>query len=374
MKKISLISLFQAILLFFAWNANAQEDEFRKGVYYFEEKDYARAISFLDDAIYLDPANTEAKYYAGICYLQLKSPARALQLLESVEKSGKIENKPMFFYWIGLAAYYDQQFFRAQEYLARFNDKVSENFDRQELAWIKKRIETATTLYENPNGFYVENLGNVINTEGPEYNSLTGKDLNTIFFTQRKHSENKEIKKDKLNYYAYENILFAQKKKDGTWAAPQLLSREFIEENSHEATVQLFDNDQKLMLFHRNDLYITELVDGKWRKPYKMDKTVNTIAKEAHGFITEDGKVLFLATNAYSKMGDLDLMMLLSDGNGGWGEPQPINMLNTDQDEESPFLAADGYFYFCSRGHNSIGGYDIFRSKFNPRNRSFTKP
>lgn len=39
--------------------------------------------------------------------------------------------------------------------------------------------------------------------------------------------------------------------------------------------------------------------------------------------------------------------------------------VNTDQDEDYPFLSADGrFFYFASKGHNSMGGYDVFRASY----------
>ena len=39
--------------------------------------------------------------------------------------------------------------------------------------------------------------------------------------------------------------------------------------------------------------------------------------------------------------------------------------VNTDQDEDYAFLAPDGKsFYFSSKGHNSMGGYDVFRSSY----------
>ncbi|MCB0769365.1 MAG: PD40 domain-containing protein [Flavobacteriales bacterium] len=39
--------------------------------------------------------------------------------------------------------------------------------------------------------------------------------------------------------------------------------------------------------------------------------------------------------------------------------------INTDQDEDYPFLHPDGKsFYFSSKGHNSMGGYDVFRSAY----------
>ena len=46
---------------------------------------------------------------------------------------------------------------------------------------------------------------------------------------------------------------------------------------------------------------------------------------------------------------------------GDWSEAKllPSN-INSPYDEDFPFLNADGTtFYFSSKGHNSMGGYDI---------------
>ena len=41
--------------------------------------------------------------------------------------------------------------------------------------------------------------------------------------------------------------------------------------------------------------------------------------------------------------------------------------VNTDQDEDYPFMHPDGRrFFFSSRGHNSMGGYDVFRCTHDP--------
>jgi epidermal growth factor receptor substrate 15 len=49
--------------------------------------------------------------------------------------------------------------------------------------------------------------------------------------------------------------------------------------------------------------------------------------------------------------------------------------VNTDQDEAYPYLHPDGKtLYFASKGHNSMGGFDIFKSTFEPSTASFGPP
>lgn len=49
--------------------------------------------------------------------------------------------------------------------------------------------------------------------------------------------------------------------------------------------------------------------------------------------------------------------------------------INTDQDEDFPFMHPDGKtFYFCSKGHNSMGGFDVFRAGFDKGLDAFGRP
>ena len=61
---------------------------------------------------------------------------------------------------------------------------------------------------------------------------------------------------------------------------------------------------------------------------------------------------------------------------GSWGAPQKLSGdVNTDEDEDFPYMHPSGnYLFFSSRGHNSMGGYDVFRSEFNPSTNSFNQP
>lgn len=58
-----------------------------------------------------------------------------------------------------------------------------------------------------------------------------------------------------------------------------------------------------------------------------------------------------------------------------WTEKQPIEDLNSDADENYPFLLPDGItLYFASNGEKSMGGYDIFITRLNTTDNSFLRP
>ncbi|MFN5417685.1 MAG: hypothetical protein ACK5B9_11560, partial [Flavobacteriia bacterium] len=58
---------------------------------------------------------------------------------------------------------------------------------------------------------------------------------------------------------------------------------------------------------------------------------------------------------------------------GSWSLPQTVNGgVNTAYDEDYPYMHPNGkYLYFSSKGHNSMGGYDVFRSKFDKATNTF---
>lgn len=62
--------------------------------------------------------------------------------------------------------------------------------------------------------------------------------------------------------------------------------------------------------------------------------------------------------------------------NGEWSKPQILPAsINTEFDEDYPFLHPNGKtLYFCSKGHNSMGGYDIFKTTFDDQTNSWSKP
>ena len=59
-----------------------------------------------------------------------------------------------------------------------------------------------------------------------------------------------------------------------------------------------------------------------------------------------------------------------------WGEGTPLKGLSEGiTDADYPFMMNDGItFYFAAQGEESIGGYDIFFTRYDSRNGSFLKP
>lgn len=100
-----------------------------------------------------------------------------------------------------------------------------------------------------------------------------------------------------------------------------------------------------------------------------------------------DASIIFFPTNPktgdkvfYSSYGstisqgkDIFVIERLSDG--FWSKPKNVgDPINTTFDEDFPYLAPDGTLYFASKGHYSMGGYDIYRSIFDVELNTWSEP
>ena len=82
--------------------------------------------------------------------------------------------------------------------------------------------------------------------------------------------------------------------------------------------------------------------------------------------------------SSYGERGDngKDIYVRRKLPDNSWGQPQALpGEVNTPFDEDFPYMHPDGdYLYFSSKGHNTMGGYDVFRSKYDKETNSFGKP
>ena len=90
-------------------------------------------------------------------------------------------------------------------------------------------------------------------------------------------------------------------------------------------------------------------------------------------FINEMGNKAYLSQPDDS----LHQQLCTSDLLGGeWSKPQLLKGISEGISEAAyPFMLADGTtFYFAGKGEESIGGYDIFMTRYDARSNSFLKP
>ncbi len=124
-------------------------------------------------------------------------------------------------------------------------------------------------------------------------------------------------------------------------------------------------------------LYNLEGIGGQI---YVMQELQTSLDKKnKHRILVHTAKnpdVVYYSSYGTDARSGKDLYRVIRQPNGGWGKPQLLKgAVNTPYDEDYPFMHPDGTtLYFCSKGHNSMGGYDLFKSTYDPLTDQFGTP
>ncbi|MBI4645859.1 MAG: OmpA family protein [Bacteroidia bacterium] len=145
--------------------------------------------------------------------------------------------------------------------------------------------------------------------------------------------------------------------------------------NLNKKASYYLSNDGKFLLmsierkdsYGNLDLYVCERKgENRWSKPKNLGKILNTTQNDYSPFLAADGVTLFYSTSGHSGYGNDDIFMTIrqDDTWENWSEPQNLgNKLNTpDADSKYNIPASGEYAYYSSRS-NSMGENDIFRIK-----------
>ncbi len=330
----------------------------------YDNDHYHNAIPLFEDVLKLDANNAEAYYKAGICYLETASLPKALEYIEKAYQIDPEVDK-YYKYWHGKALHRNYKFEEAIEeyeyFLGEFNRRGDSR--RIEIETLISQAKVGKELYDRPQYFLIQNAGSVVNSEFHDHSPIVANNGNMLIFTSQREYSNHHAQDPDGHYY---EAIFISEKKNGEWQEPYSISQN-LESAGHDACIQLFDNDTKMLIYkqsHYGDIYVSELKDGKWGVPVRAED-INSNDYEADATITSDGQRIYFSTDKYTKDKNLDLFYSDRTPDGGWTKPEALpGSINSAADENAPYISEDGKtLYFCSNGEKSMGGYDIFRSE-----------
>lgn len=104
-------------------------------------------------------------------------------------------------------------------------------------------------------------------------------------------------------------------------------------------------------------------------------KTDEKLEKLSLIHLPEGALVIYYSGYGDSDSDGKDIFRVRKTGDGTWSDPENLGApVNTPYDEDFPFMHPDGTLYFASKGHNSMGGYDLFKSVYNESTNTWSKP
>lgn len=237
--------------------------------------------------------------------------------------------------------------------------------------WLDKRMDECRNgiSLKAQTQYRLRNIGNPVNTRFSEYVPLVKADDNYMYYTSRMAPDTNSSKKQKISKFdfePYESLYRANKENDTTFSAPTPVSLIKDAARRHEACVSL-SPDGKTMFFYngsaKNELKFSELKDGVWQASQTVEG-VNTKYYESHISVSADNNRAFVVSDRKEGFGGKDIYLYTKNEDGSWGNPVNLgDKINTAYDEDGAFIHPDGKtLYFSSRGHNTMGGYDVFYS------------
>lgn len=135
-------------------------------------------------------------------------------------------------------------------------------------------------------------------------------------------------------------------------------------ERSNGQTLLFFAGINPKSKTSNRDIFQSIKKGKNWSVPLPI-KEINTRFYESYPFVSTDGKLLVFSSDRPDGIGGIDLYYSIKQENGSWSEP--INFgdkINSKENEISAYLDKNFNLYFASRGHNTLGGYDIFKSDY----------
>jgi len=352
-----------------AW-ANIKEGDalYKYGPSFFKE-----ARDYYLSAYNYNSNNAELNYKIGICYLFTDNKFTAIKYLKKAYTT-KPNVSPDIRYMLARAYHYAMDFDNAiLEYKAYFESlppKQKEQ-EKKKIAKYIEECENGKKLIENPLRVVILNAGKEINSEYDDYANIISNDDKELYFTSRRPVSEKS-KRNKLDLKYFENIYYT-KNIDGKWKPCERLPKNINGKINQNNVGSLFYNPVNKTLYiyigkeNKGDIYYSEYKNNKWTKPKPLTK-INSKYRETSFCMSKDGNTIyFISDNPKLSIGGLDIFVTKKEGNKF---TKPINIgqhINTIYDEYSISLADnDSVLYFSSKGHNTIGGFDIFRTRLSP--------
>ena len=343
---------------------------------YFNQRALEEAKNYYIQAAELDPENAKANYMAGKVHLETTDKDRATRYFLKV-----VEIDPDYrfdiLYLIGQGYQLGLDFDQAINYYQRYKDKVNTDTDyvgadRIPLEAVSRRIyecENGNEFTAYPEGYSIVNVGTKINSEWHDFAPVLNEDQSTIIFTTRRKSGNLNDDVHTDNF-SYEDIFIAQYQ-DTTWSQAVNIGST-INTPFHDSNIALSADGRQLYLYKddedgTSDIYFSELsADSVWSRPRPVSGDVNSDFTEKSLSISPDGKTVVFSSDRPGGEGEMDIYLSTLDANGAWVNVSNLGAtINTEFDEDSPFLDYDGKtLYFSSRGGKGMGGYDIFKSEY----------
>lgn len=327
---------------------------------------YAKAFDAYLKASDYNGNNAELNYKLGTSALLSDRKADAsVFLLKSFELKNDISEDILFLSGKALryAGKYEQAKEKLNAYLSSKYRKPAENIESSKK--IIAECEAALIVTKDTLRVEILNAGAEVNSSADDYSEVFSADGNTMYFASRR-----EIPKanNKYSDSKFDENIFVSRYFNGIWGAATSPGKELTTQFC-ETPLYIDTSGTKLYIYsgysNGGDVMVSEYKKGKWKVPVNIKFKINSKGSETSFAITPSGnEIYFVSDNGKGKIGGKDIYYIKKLTEKKWSKKQNAgSLINSVFDEESVRFSRTGdTLWFSSKGHNTIGGFDVFYS------------
>jgi len=340
----------------------------------FKYRNYRSALEGFKLLETKEPENSEVKLKIGLCYLFGSIDyAKAISYLTKAAIDKNID--PEVFFYAANAYQSNYQFDKAIEYYDKYKEvqtaknppNIQEINDK-----VARAIETcknAIELVKSPIDVTFENMGKEFNTVYSELDPFITPNKSTFIFSSNRADGNQCTTPRKSGYTT---DLYSSIFKGGKWSRASNLGFT-VNTPLNERVCSINEDGTAIFLYIDNeesskdgDIYLALAKNKVFDTPFSLKGLVNSKDEESAASISSDGSALYFSSDREGGSGKKDIYAAKRLPDQSWGEPKRLsNMINTPYNEDYPLISSDDKtLYFCSEGHNSMGGLDIFKTEW----------
>lgn len=354
----------------------------------FNAGDYLKALNLYKEVQNNNPNDAALAFHVGECQWYLEEYEKAEDAFEKA-KSLNASAHPDINFMLGRCYQRNGRLDEAMtEYTAAKALNMANAAKMKEIDYYMNQCQTAKTLMASPKPVQVTNLGSAVNSPYDDKRPSITADGKTMIFTSRR-PEGVERTDNEGDGKYFEKIWESPwDSANMTWGTASM-ARGSINGEGYSAACSISPDGKQLFVYVNNaedarggDIYASKKSgSGKWGTPRNLGKGINTSYFEDGAVLSPDGNTMYFMSERGQDLpwkgqkgyGRSDIWMAKKEGKG-WADPVNLGpTINTPYDEGGIYPAPDGKtLYFCSNGHNSMGGYDIFMTRF--ENGAWTTP
>ncbi len=341
--------------------------------------DIDKALRLYTDCNTVKPNDGSILFHIGQCHLAKQETDQALDFLQRSETADTNANADLHLV-LGMVYQQEDMVDKAMtEFMWHKKIHIDDpkKLKEDEIDHLILECTLAKQMESHPVNVKIKNAGDAINSEYDDKSPSITADGSTLIFTSIRPLQVGKMKPSKDPSMVFDNVYLC--KWDSTkndWGLSYPIDGDVNEAYAHTSCTSISPDGNFIFLYKNSasgkslggDIYMSKKSKkGRWGAPVSVGKPVNSSYYEDGACLSPDGNTLYFVSERPGGFGRADIYKAGKVSRTEWGKPENLGAsVNSDYDEGAPFMAPDGHtLFFSSDGHNSMGGYDIFKTAMN---------